>query len=693
MRFGSFEFTPATGELLRRGHRIKLVGQPRELLSLLIERPGEVVKREEMRSRLWPEETFVDFEHSLNTAVKKLRQRLGDSAIRPRFIETIARQGYRFIAPVEALEPDVSRAAPDAPPLPLPAARAHISRATISLAILFVAAALAIATFALFRHRSNQGVPRHAKLKVLVSGEGDLSDPAISPDGKMLAYVKGNDGAGRIYVQRIAGGNPLRLTSEKAREAEPAFSPDGERIAFTRYPAGSNRPQICLTPVFGGDVVCILNGARDPAWAPDGARLAFIQTLPNGLEGLAIANRNGTEVREIMASDGIYPFLESPSWSADGRSIAIERSMGGISGTVWMVPVEGGAALRLESLRPGIFLHHPVFAPDGRSLIYSSNRDGATDLWRRDLAKSGSMTQLTSGPGREEWPSVSRSGRLIFLEVESRDAIYEARLDTGKASRILSHAPFLWAPSISPDGEEIAFGEAEYNGMWRIWTMPLLGGNPRPLTSGEAPQIYGRFSHDGNWVIYTAWVAGSSRIWRVPRNGGARQPLTPANEGAAYGDLSPDGKTLAFVRTENGVSRVYLKRVAGGPERPLTTMQSTVPRWSPDGNWIAFSPNRSFESGILIIHPDGSGKKRLAASGGWPVWLPDGKRIAFRTLGPDGAERISTVTLDTGKIAHLDQFRFAGHNDPFDFSPDGRLIIYTHGETFSSEIWLLDPRP
>ena len=123
VRFGTFELDLDSGELRRSGVKLKLQEQPFRLLAMLLERPGEVVTREEVRERLWSADTFVDFDHSLNTAIKKLRQALGDSAENPRFIETLARRGYRFIAPVGAADMAV-RSGPTAPDVPLPGADA-----------------------------------------------------------------------------------------------------------------------------------------------------------------------------------------------------------------------------------------------------------------------------------------------------------------------------------------------------------------------------------------------------------------------------------------------------------------------------------------------------------------------------------------------------------------------------------------
>src|ERR1700716_3778218 len=99
-RFGAFEVDLSAGELRRNGLKVKLQEQPLQVLTLLLERPGEVVSRDDLRNRLWPADTFVDFDHSLNAAIKRLRDALGDSAENPRFVETVARRRYRFVGPV-----------------------------------------------------------------------------------------------------------------------------------------------------------------------------------------------------------------------------------------------------------------------------------------------------------------------------------------------------------------------------------------------------------------------------------------------------------------------------------------------------------------------------------------------------------------------------------------------------------------
>jgi TolB-like protein/DNA-binding winged helix-turn-helix (wHTH) protein/Tfp pilus assembly protein PilF len=184
VRFGVFEFDRESGELRKHGLRIKLQGQPVHVLDMLLERPGEVVSREELQKRLWQADTFVDFEHSLNAAIKRLRAALGDSADSPRFIETLARRGYRFIAPVTQAAATPEQAAP----APVPAQPASTVRrasrlvAAIASGVVLVAAAALIASGAL-RHRTASSSIRSLVVLPLANLSGDRDQDYFFVEG------------------------------------------------------------------------------------------------------------------------------------------------------------------------------------------------------------------------------------------------------------------------------------------------------------------------------------------------------------------------------------------------------------------------------------------------------------------------------------------------------------------------------
>lgn len=553
--------------------------------------------------------------------------------------------------------------------------------------------ALVAAAVLVMRPRAKAPAPdfsggRH--LTLLFSSPGELADPRLSPDGKMIAYVAEDQGHEDLFVSRVAGGGRIRVTNDTAHKGRPDFSPDGEKIVFARLLPGSESPQLCVVPAFGGEVVPIYTGGSNPVWSADGARLAFIVHRTGQAMALATVAADGSDIRVILGGNATYPFLYSPAWSPDGRQIAIVRSTGGAAGEIWLVPATGGPPHRFSNDPPGVFSHHEVFTPDGRDLVYSSNRAGATNLWIAPLDGVQPPTQLTAGPGPDEFPSLARDGRIAFLNSRLREQLFVHHLGAGQQRELAVHSNTLWAPAFSPDGREIAYSRREAGGAWHIWILPLEGGSPRQLTFGNIPEIYPRFTADGNSIIYQTWSEQPGRIWRVPRSGGPPVALTPGGEkDDQYADVSPDGR-LALARMEQGKTRIYIMPMAGGEARLLTESVSTLPRWSPDSQWIAFSSGRDVNGGIFVVRADGTGERRLTQTGSWPVWWPDGKRIGYLATAADGSQQIRTVPFAGGASLPLSELRFNGTNFPFDISPDGTQVASTNSVPLSAEIWLLE---
>jgi eukaryotic-like serine/threonine-protein kinase len=534
------------------------------------------------------------------------------------------------------------------------------------------------------------------RLTMLLSSEGEARSPALSADGKMIAYIASDAGSVNLYVRRVAGGERIRLTDDSAFKDEPSFSPDGDRIAFARRRPDAARPEICVIPALGGRASTVIADGRTPVWSPDGAHLALILVRRDEPEALAVAAADGTDVRILLRADATYPFFYRPAWSPDGTLVAISRSGGGVAQEVWQVPAAGGAPRRMWQDPPGVFSGDPVFTPDGRGIVHTSSRGGATNLWLMPV-NGKAPVRLTSGTGPDASPSVSRTGAIAFLNSRTRAMLLTHQLATGETRTLTTHHSVLWAPSFSPDGREVAVSRNEADGSWHIWTVPAEGGAPRQITSSRLPEIYPRYTPDGSSILFQTWGSEPRRIWRVPREGGQAVALMPPRgEHDEYADVSPDGRWLAFARTEEGKVRVHIAPAAGGEVRRLTDAPSTTPRWSPDGQWIAFGADRSFAGGIWLIRADGTDRRRLTQTGGWPVWWPDGKQIGYQTVSSEGNAQIAVVRLDGGPPRTLDTLRFYGTNFPFDVSPDGSRLIVTNSQHLSDEIWLLEaqgPKP
>src|SRR5262245_22657331 len=241
VRFSSFELDMRTGELRKSGVRISLPDQPFQLLKTLLDRPGELVTRDELRQRLWSAETFVDFEHGLNAAVRRLRDALGDSAETPRFVETLPRRGYRFIAPLiqepaaDSMPPSASISALQ--PLAAPAKAASPRRARfVTVAAL---AATALVAAGLWSGRA-AGVSGLSGQRLVTDYRGSHGWGSFSPDGKMIAYTSDADGSDQVWVKNLAAGDPIQLTFGPPGVGRLAWAPAGDQIVFAKAGDGAS---------------------------------------------------------------------------------------------------------------------------------------------------------------------------------------------------------------------------------------------------------------------------------------------------------------------------------------------------------------------------------------------------------------------------------------------------------------------
>ena len=371
VRFDVFEVDLQAGELRKETRKVKLQEQPFRVLSSVLERPGELVTRQELCQKLWPADTFVDFDHGLNSAVARLRDALSDSAEQPKFIETVPKRGYRFIASLNrdpSPEPRESVLAP----------RPHLSIAT--RVWIGVGAALFVLVSAIVLGLSYPKTLSSAKVGASSRNSGFASAPVYSPDGKQVVFRQ-NEGrqSDGIFTALVGGENPLRLTSHPG-DFGPVWSPNSQEIAFIRY--ADNALSIYVVPSIGGvehQVYTVPNALGEGlTWSKTGKALCFSESdiADPARSWIMVFSLTDTVPRKLTSPPDGYRDVD-PVFSPDGSRVAFVRSeITGAATDVFVVAVTGGEARQLTHDRP--IVGPPAWTPDGREVVISSTRSHAS---------------------------------------------------------------------------------------------------------------------------------------------------------------------------------------------------------------------------------------------------------------------------------------------------------------------------
>jgi len=697
VRFGPFELDPQSGELFKLGHKLNLHGQPIEVLSILLERPGEVVTREELCQRLWPQDTFVDFEHSLNTAIKKLRQSLDDDPDSPRYIETLPKKGYRFIAQVEIAPngvaspvPDLANGLPDTPvisssvgPPPRPL------RWIFAAAIILILAIAAGGLYWLYRPRTPVVTAIHQLTR---TGNAKYVYHGLRPvetDGTRLYFNVWREGKYRPAQMSVKGGEvslldmpPIQRPWILGSAADGSqllifdFEPDvvNDRLQLFSLPNGPPRRIGKVT-------------AYNATITPDAQHVLYTQA-PN-LKQLFIADVDTGEERPLFTAPGnIGPVSVSP----DGRRARFNT-------------VDGISEALLDGSGPHRFLpQHQAhiccgnWSSDGKTYAFASENADGYNLWA--VTESGSSShsqssrpvQLTNGPISFTYPRFSKDGKQIFVFGQTRLgelSVFDSA--SGQFRPYLNgiSAGFL---DFSRDGQWIVYVSYPQNTLWRS---RIDGSDHLQLTFPPMGSVVNpKWSPDGRFIVFTEWNFPNSKIYLVPADGGAPLLLLAGDFLPGNPTWSPDGKSIAY-------SGAYLSPQTEIRILDLDSKHSrTIPgsqhkfssRWSPDGRFlVALSDDvkrlflYNFETALwkeLFLPTKGSI--------GWPTWSHDSHYLyltwngmPYRLQIPDGRAELAA---DIRAIDRTSPVYAAG--DWFGLTHDDRILVLRNRGT--DELYALD---
>ena len=649
VRFGVFEVDLQEGELRRAGLRLKLGPQPFHVLQVMLERPGEVVTRDELRERLWPANTFVDYELALKKCVNRIREALGDSADSPRFVETVPRRGYRFIASVE--EVGVTNGRPSngsrgeastiIPPvlvpesLTVPAAKHPTRRGVAITGLRFLAGALGLAVVivAVLAARSWMltAAPQVVRVTQLTNdGEPKAPYPLVT-DRERIYFNEGGRGAFRIAEVSVKGGQTGTVSTNLVNPAISDSAPDGSSLLALTGVVGPAYP-MWLIPLPAGEPRRVGDAeasagpvSSGPVFFPD-ERVAFTRG-----NALFVAEKEGSNLRKLAEFTRPAFF---PSVSPDGTRVEVTLCCDGTPPALQEVglatPERSHEVRGLPSQVLGP--HCCVWTPDGRYLVFSSVSDGRSDLWAFP-ERSGifrrvrAPVRLTNGPVSYTGAVVSRDGKQIFA-IGSTLRGELVRYD--EKSR--EYVPYLSGisatdPTFSRDGKWVAYRSFPDLSLWRSRTD---GSDRLQLTYSPTKVSDPYISHDGTRVTF----ATANGVFIVGVNGGTPQKVENSREhGCDNGSWSPDDKLLLLGCSIPIEIRIFDLRSG----KTLVVPGSGGSR---GGQWVDQHTLVVASKGNTSLMTVDLTKRKwaeLASSGPFLNWFvsPDGKHIYCTTRGAD----------------------------------------------------------
>jgi DNA-binding winged helix-turn-helix (wHTH) protein/Tol biopolymer transport system component len=640
IRFGLFELDLKAGQLSRNGTKLRLPQQPLQLLATLLERPGEIITRDELRQRLWSSDVFVDFDHGLNKSIQKLRDALGDSATSPRYIETIPRVGYRFIAPVRngtrPLAPEVAIKI-DRSVHP-PAARAVAGKYGKRWWILIAGGFTGCAVLAVYLF----SLPHHAVIQYtqLTDFTDSAVAPALSSDGHMLAFIRGDSNfmsADQIYAKVLPDGEARRLTDDPRLKYGVAFSPDGSQIAYTVM---ETQPVFgtYTVSVLGGDSHLLMHNAAGLSWLDPGHFL-FSRTRSGVHLGVVTQPVAGDHDRELY-----FPPHERGmahySYASPDRTSALVVEMNGQGN--W-------ATCRLISLE-GRFTARPIgpeggctsagWAPDGSWMYFIATIEGQSHLWRQRFP-DGRPEQITFGPMEEEGLAVEPDGRSVISSIGVRASAIWIHDDRGERS-LSSEGEIvadLSPPSFTAEDTALYYllRRPPAGAGAELWRMAVDSGKSEAVFPGVSMVAYDVSPDDKQVVYATAGSGGKSELWLAPIDRStAPKQIGQSGETTPY--FGPRGKIVFQIAEGNFNYLEQMNEDGSGRSKvvpyPITDLRGI----SPGRKWLTgivpYSDGKKVVPMEMAIPLDGGPPLRICASYCVPAWSSSGRFLFLAVEAP-----------------------------------------------------------
>jgi Tol biopolymer transport system component/DNA-binding winged helix-turn-helix (wHTH) protein len=730
-RFEDVEVREREFTVWRGGKALPVEPRAFRLLLFLLRHPQKLISKDELLGAVWSDCSVSD--NSLTRSVALLRRILADDSREPRYIATVPSIGYRFLCDVQAIEEGlpapvasdlksggVEAAEKTIQTLAQPALKAWTRAVLVAsggLALLILIAATAFLVHRAIREPAGHDpaapvASSHTRIVPLTSLPGVVWNPAFSPDGKQIAFFWDGDipTKGDLYVQLVAGGDPLRLTHTHTGFVCCAdWSPDGRVIAFGR--CDDTGGGIFVVPALGGaerkltEVTCPFGNAGYPKWTADGNSLVLADRCsPNSPRALMIYSLRTGEKR-CLTTPPFASFGDTePALSNQGTVAFIRMRTGGF-GDVYTVALSGGRPTELtHDNKPICCL---MWSANGQYVFFGLDLGGVRRVWRVPAA-GGPAVPDTVYPGLgtlsrdgHRWAylaNVEGSGLgsvsdSINVEVSGLSSIWSAKLARagGKVisqSRIIASARANSGGQLSPDDQQLAF-ESMRSGNPEIWKSNADGSNPLQLTFGKDESWAGtpRWSPDGKWIAFDYRPGSYSQICLMDSEGRNQHVIVSGNYENNVPSWSRNGTALYFSSNRTGQWEIWKRTMANGREAQVTHHGGSAAFESYDARDLYYS---KFDTGGLWEMPiEGGEEQRIATAphlGYWGYFAVTEAGIYLLDSEAEPGPTIMYFDLKTHRIKPVLTLK----QDPLPWTAslaatrDGKTLFFAQGESRSS---------
>ena len=707
--FGRYSLDVAEHRLVRDGKPVLLTPRVFAVLRVLVENAGHLVEKERLLSDVW-NDAIVE-EANLNRAVSVLRKTLGETQAE-RYIETVPKRGYRFVAPVRLQPTGVQPEAESVgPPLPTKAAWSRTMAVVVSTALVLFGGAAAY----LMWHAGKPGIapaPAVGPVHRQVTFTGKETLPALSPDGHWIAYVSGDSPNRRIIVQEVDGG-PSATVFDAAAAGALRWSPDGADLLF--WARGKGVDGLYIGSRNGGGARRIAPpGAFVTCWSPDGSTIAAAMFVS---QKISLLNRLGEHQRTISL-EGSRDWIWDLDWSsANNRILFAAMDVTGRA-SVWSIRSDGTDQRKLLSVTGEILAAR--WAPGDDAIYYVTRSNQTVSVFKAMVPPEGAPAEslpapLVSGLEADVAFGISAdASRLVYARAPYFSNLW--LVEAGEATtrpirtRQLTHGTsVVERPRVSPNGESIVFNMGSE---WRtnLYTIPSTGGAPRQLTFFNAFSVGGAWDPAGRVVAFASTEGGEPRLWTVNADGGNAHPVSGPDMSPNYLLSWAPGKRLLYQRT--GYRDFYALDPVSSRREPLMKndtngfISSADP--SPDGKQLVLTWTGRRRGGLWLVNEDGSGERLILQLPNQSEfnpfaigWSPDGSAV----IAYEGRRAVSRgpsvpfgETITAGKVMRVPVRGGAATTLlelPFDemggiaMFPDGRRFVVSVYSS-RSDVWIVD---